>query len=101
MEFQCLGTVEASADGIPLDLGEPQQRLVLALLLASADSVVSTDRLVDGIWGDEPPDSGRKIVQGYVSGLRKTFGNSDIIESRSPGYRLSEDRQGNGEDRIL
>jgi DNA-binding SARP family transcriptional activator/WD40 repeat protein len=89
MEFQCLGTVAASADGIPLDLGEPQQRLVLTLLLASADSVVSTDRLVDGIWGAEPPDSARKIVQGYVSRLRKALGDGDIIESRSPGYRLN------------
>ena len=89
MEFQCLGPVEATADGLPVDLGEPQQRLVLALLLADVDSVVSTDRLVDGIWGDEPPDSGRKIVQGYVSGLRKALGDGDIISSRSPGYRLS------------
>ena len=89
MEFQCLGAVRASADAIPVDLGEPQQRLVLALLLANVDSVVSTDRLVDGVWGDEPPDSSRKVVQGYVSRLRKALGDGDTIESRSPGYRLN------------
>ena len=89
MEFQVLGPLEARVDGIAVDLGEPQQRLVLALLLAHANSVVSTDRLVDSIWGDEPPESGRKIVQGYVSGLRRTLGEGDIVESRSPGYRLN------------
>ena len=89
MDFQVLGPLEARVDGTPIDLGEPQRRLVLALLLAHANSVVSTDRLVDSIWGDEPPESGRKIVQGYVSGLRKTLGEGDIIESRSPGYRLN------------
>jgi DNA-binding SARP family transcriptional activator/WD40 repeat protein len=88
MEFQTLGAVQARVDGLPVELGEPQQRLVLALLLANADSVVSTDRLIAGIWGDEPPASSRKIVQGYVSRLRKALGGGDIIESQSPGYRL-------------
>ena len=43
---------------------------------------------MDGIWADEPPASGRKIVQGYVSGLRTALGDADVIESRQPGYRL-------------
>ena len=89
MDFQCLGPVEGRVEGFPVDLGEPQQRLVLALLLADAGSVVSTDKLVDGIWSENPPDSARKIVQGYVSRLRKALGDSDTIESRSPGYRLN------------
>ncbi len=76
----------------PADLGEPQQRLVLALLLAQAGSVVSTDRLVDDIWGDAPPLSARKLVQGYVSGLRRALGPGAVIESRAPGYRLTADR---------
>lgn len=89
MEFSCLGTLEARVDGVPVELGEPQRRLVLAMLMTHADTVVSTDRLVDGIWGYEPPTSSRKIVQGYVSGLRKAFGNAEVIESQSPGYRLN------------
>lgn len=72
-----------------MDLGEPQQRLVLAILIVHAGELVSTDRLVDGIWGDIPPGSARKIVQGYVSGLRRALGSNDLIESRAPGYRLS------------
>ena len=84
MDFLCLGTVRASADGVPVNLGEPQQRLVLALLLANVDSVVSTGWLVDGIWGDEPPESGRKIVQGYVSGSAKRLATA---RSSSPAAR--------------
>lgn len=89
MEFQNLGPLEVMLDDVPLDLGEPQRRLVLALLLAHPGSVVSTDRLMDGIWNDHPPDSGRKIIQGYVSGLRGVLGGGNLIESSGPGYRLN------------
>ena len=88
MEFLCLGPLEARVDGVSGDLGEPQQRLVLAILLSQVGAVVSTDRLVDDIWGDEPPLSARKIVQGYVSGLRRALGPGDVLQSRTPGYRL-------------
>ncbi len=92
MEFRCLGPLEARLDGTTVGLGEPQQRLVLAILLANAGEVVSTDRLVDDIWGDVVPGSARKIVQGYVSGLRKALGSNGLIESRPPGYRIEIDR---------
>ena len=84
-----LGLFEARLDGLPVDHGEPQRRLALALLVSNADLVVPTDRLIDGIWGEVPPKNARKIVQGYISGLRKALGNSDLIVSVSPGYRLN------------
>ena len=87
MNYRCLGPLAAEVDGVAVDLGQPQQRLVLAMLLVNRDTVVSTDRLADAVWGDTPPENGRKIVQGYVSGLRKTLG-TDTIESRNAGYRL-------------
>ena len=92
MDYLCLGPLEAMVNGDPVELGEPQQRLVLAVLLSQAGAVVSMDRLVDDIWGEDPPSSARKIVQGYISGLRRTLRSADAIESRPPGYRLKIER---------
>jgi basic membrane lipoprotein Med (substrate-binding protein (PBP1-ABC) superfamily)/DNA-binding SARP family transcriptional activator/Tol biopolymer transport system component len=77
-------------DDAPLSLGGPKQRLVLALLLAEPNRGVSIDRLVDGLWGDEPPDSARHTVQSYVSELRKIVG--PVIEREGAGYRIRADR---------
>jgi basic membrane lipoprotein Med (substrate-binding protein (PBP1-ABC) superfamily)/DNA-binding SARP family transcriptional activator/Tol biopolymer transport system component len=71
-------------------LGGPKQRLVLALLLAEPNRVVSVDRLVDGLWGDDPPESARHTIQSYVSELRKVLGPA--IESGGAGYRVRVDR---------
>ncbi len=72
-----------------LRLGGARQQLVLALLLAEANSVVSTDALVDGLWGDSPPSAARHTVQGYVSELRKLLG--PVIEREGPGYVVRVD----------
>ena len=71
-------------------LGGPKQRLVLALLLAEPNRVVSVDRLIDGLWGDDAPESARHTVQSYVSELRKGVG--PVIESVGAGYRIRVDR---------
>jgi hypothetical protein len=65
---------DASDDGAGLRLGGARQQLVLAMLLAQPYSVVSTDALDDGLWGDSPPSAARHTVQGYVSELRKLLG---------------------------
>ena len=71
-------------------LGGPKQRLVVALLLAEPNTAVSVDRLIDGVWGDSPPESARHTLQAYVSELRKTVG--DVIERDGAGYRIHVDR---------
>jgi DNA-binding SARP family transcriptional activator len=59
-----------------------------------ANEVVSTDRLIDELWGDSPPDSAANMLQGYVSHLRKvlepgrTRGEHELLVSRAPGYML-------------
>ncbi|MGB9358960.1 MAG: BTAD domain-containing putative transcriptional regulator [Acidimicrobiia bacterium] len=88
MEFLCLGPLGVRADGAPVELGGPQQRLVLALLVIHANRVVSTDRLIDSLWGEKPPDTARKTIQGYVSGLRKALPDGELLRSRPPGYAL-------------
>ena len=60
---------------------------MLALLLLHANDVVPRERLIDELWGGEPPDTARTALQVHVSQLRKLLG-SDRIETRSPGYAL-------------
>jgi predicted ATPase/DNA-binding SARP family transcriptional activator/class 3 adenylate cyclase len=90
MEFRILGPLEVCADGGPkLDLAGKQKAL-LAVLLLHANEAVSTDRLIDALWGAEPPDTAGKALQVYVSRLRKLLepeGRS-LLVTRPPGYAL-------------
>jgi len=87
MHFQILGPLEVERSGDRVGLGGPKQRLVLALLLIKANQVVSAERLIDEIWGEDPPDAARPSLQSYVSHLRKALG-PDRLEGRAPGYVL-------------
>jgi len=83
-----LGPLVAVVDGVPVPLGPPQQRALLALLALHAGEVVSRDRIVDELWGERPPATSAKLVQGYVSGLQKLVG-ADVLVTRAPGYLLA------------
>ncbi|HXJ64180.1 MAG TPA: extracellular solute-binding protein [Actinomycetota bacterium] len=85
MRFLLLGPLEAWEDGRSLPLGGPKQRTVLAHLLLQANRVVTTERLIDALWGDEPPETARNTLQTYVRLLRKSVG-AGRIEHRSSGY---------------
>jgi predicted ATPase/class 3 adenylate cyclase len=87
VEVSLLGPVEATRSGRALDLGGPQQRALLALLALRAGRVVPVEALVDGLWPQRPPASAAKIVQGYVSKLRRSLGAA-AIERRGQGYLL-------------
>jgi predicted ATPase/DNA-binding SARP family transcriptional activator len=90
IEFRILGSVEAVGDDGPLALGAPKQRALLAFLLLNANAVVSRDRLVDMLWGAEPPRSAVSSLQVYVHGLRRVLG-TERIERHGTGYRLGLD----------
>src|SRR5262249_61878873 len=88
MYVNLLGPIEAvSADGA-VGLGGAKQRAVLAMLALQAGSTVSAERLIDGLWGDEPPASALKLVQLYVSHLRKALGEEELIATHGRGYEL-------------
>ncbi len=87
MEFRILGPLEVLENGRRLELGGAKQRALLAVLLLHANEVVSTDRLIDALWEEDAPETGRKALQVYVSQLRKALGK-ERIATRSPGYRL-------------
>src|SRR6478609_8383522 len=87
MEFRLLGPLEVHAGAGAIPLGGEKQRALLALLLVNANRVVSRSRLVDGLWGDEPPETAVTSVQVYVSRLRKLLPDG-VLLTRSPGYAL-------------
>jgi DNA-binding SARP family transcriptional activator len=87
-DFRILGPLEASDETGPLLLGGQKQRAVLAVLLLEAGRVVSTDRLVDALWGEEPPRTASTSLQNFVSLLRKSLG-AGVLETKPPGYRLN------------
>ena len=87
MEFRILGPLEVIVGGQFLPLGGGRQRALLALLLTRPNQVVSTDRLVDQLWGAHPPKTALNTVQYYVSQLRKLLGAERIV-TRPPGYMI-------------
>jgi DNA-binding SARP family transcriptional activator len=90
-EFRILGPLEVlAADGEQLALGGQKQRAVLALLLLRANQVVSTDVLVDALWGEHPPRTATTSLQNSISALRRILG-ADLLVTRAPGYRLVVD----------
>jgi predicted ATPase/DNA-binding SARP family transcriptional activator len=85
VEFRILGPLEVLDEGRPIALGAAKQRALLGALLLHANEVVSAERLVDELWGERPPATAYKLIQGYVSELRKAL-RPETIETRPPGY---------------
>src|SRR5262245_50945844 len=87
MEYWLLGPLEVFSNGRALDLGGHKQRALLAVLLLDPNHVVSTDRLIDALWEEEPPKTAGKALQVYVSELRKQLGR-ERVQTKAPGYLL-------------
>jgi DNA-binding SARP family transcriptional activator len=86
-EFRILGALEVSDETGPLLLGGQKQRAVLAMLLLEPGRIVSVDRLIDALWGEQPPRTATTSLQNFISQLRKMLG-SEVLETKAPGYRL-------------
>src|ERR1700750_71321 len=93
MDIRVLGHLEATIYDQPVDLGGAKQRAVLAMLGLEANRPVTPDRLIEGLWGEEPPPSAAKMVQNYVLRLRKALaagGGAEIV-ARGRAYELRID----------
>jgi DNA-binding SARP family transcriptional activator len=90
LEFRILGPIEVRSNGEALQLGGPKQRALLALLLVDVGRAVSTDRLIDALWGEHPPKTAATSLQNFVSQLRKLLG-PDVLVTKPPGYLLRVD----------
>lgn len=92
MEFRLLGPVEVRSGEISVPLGGVKPRTLLAALLLERGRVVPSGRLVDLIWGDDPPETARALVQTYVASLRRAFAAAglpdEVIVTRPPGYAV-------------
>ena len=95
MPFRVLGPLEVVVDGQQVPLSGVTQRRTLAFLVLHANAVVPTRRLVQALWGDEPPATARKVLQNAISGLRTVLrrGAPGVAElaTQAPGYVLRLD----------
>ena len=95
MEFRILGPLEIVVDSERLELGGPRQQIVVAALLLSANRVVTMDRLLDAIYGDDLPPTSRAQAQIAISSLRRLFaahGHDGVITTRDRGYVIRVER---------
>jgi DNA-binding SARP family transcriptional activator len=99
MQFRVLGGLAAVQDDDVVDLGGPKQRAVLATLLAEPGRAVPPQRMVDQVWGDEPPPSAETSLQAYISNLRRVLepGRKPreaprVLVTQPGGYALLVDR---------
>jgi DNA-binding SARP family transcriptional activator/pimeloyl-ACP methyl ester carboxylesterase len=91
VEFGLLGPLEVWHQGRPIHVGGPKRRALLAALLCQANDVVSTDWLIEAVWGERPPVSASAQLHAMVSELRRVLAcgdDPDVIVTRAPGYLI-------------
>ncbi|WP_413102905.1 AfsR/SARP family transcriptional regulator [Streptomyces sp. Inha503] len=95
LRFAVLGRVRAWRGAVELELGSPQQRVVLAALLLRRGRPVTVAELVDAVWGEEPPNAAVSVLRTYVSRLRKVLQPGprgadapQIVTSITDGYLI-------------
>ena len=93
MELGILGPLEVRDGSVPVRVPGAKERALLADLLVNAGRVVPADRLVEDLWGDDPPGNPANTLQGRVSGLRRALGpaGAGLVVTRPPGYLVQVD----------
>lgn len=93
--FRVLGPIEAYVDGVPVDLGGPRPRLLVARLLIAGGATVSVDAILDDLYDGAPPPRAHNTLHSYISTLRRVLKPgraprtpSSVLLSRPPGYAL-------------
>lgn len=87
LNFGVLGPLSVTVGDEPVKLGGPKERLVLAALLLHPGRVVSTDRLVDILWAEDPPARAQATLHVHISNLRKRLEpNRPAIDTCMQGY---------------
>ncbi len=87
LDFRVLGELGVIDGDRGLPLGGAKQRAVLAILIVHRGEALSTDRMIDELWGERPPATAAKTVQVYISHLRKILGEG-VVATRGGGYSL-------------
>jgi DNA-binding SARP family transcriptional activator len=92
IEIRILGPLVVTAEHGAIGLPRALERAILAFLVLNVGEVVPTDRLLDELWPESPPESARHSLHVHVSRLRKTLGDH-VLVTRSPGYLLALDEE--------
>ena len=87
LRFRILGPLEVIERDAPLSLGGAKQRAVLAILLLHRGEAISSERLIEQLWGERPPATAAKTLQGYVFHLRRALGDG-VLHTRRAGYEI-------------
>ena len=87
MRYRILGQLEVHNGSDGAQIGQGRQRLLLAVLLMHANAPVSSERLIDGLWGQAPPPTATRSLHNQVSSLRKALGDGHLV-TEARGYRL-------------
>lgn len=88
MELRVLGALEVVGENGPIPLPAAKHRRLLAALALAGGRTCSSDELIDALWGETPPASARKLLQVYVSQLRKALPEKGTIVTGPAGYAL-------------
>src|SRR5271166_5723647 len=90
MRFRILGPLEVRTADDWTFIGAAKWRAILACLLLHPGQVVSTDTLIDELWGNDPPARASNLISIYVLRLRRLIGDGEgrLLKTRSPGYQL-------------
>ena len=99
VDYRVLGPLEAHKAGERIEPTSPKQRALLLDLLVHRGHSVSRDRLIDDLWGEDPPATAPGVLQNYVSALRRTLG-PEAIRTVGAGYALAADRDQVDADRF-
>ncbi len=97
MEFRILGPLEVFDEEDRVAVRGAKQKALLALLVIHANETLSTERLIDELWGERPPATAAKTVQVHISRLRRALerpgaGDGDLVVTRKHGYELRVNR---------
>ncbi len=95
MEFAILGSLQVRDQDRWLEVSSAKERLLLAVLVVHANEVVSVDRLIEALWGSEPPVTAGNTLQTYVSHLRRVLEpdrvprtKGGVLRTHGYGYEL-------------
>ncbi len=100
MELRILGPLEVAGENGPVDLRAAKHRRLLAALTLARGQSCTADALVDAVWGASPPASARKLLQVYVSQLRKALPSREALVTTPSGYALRSEHVSLDADRF-
>src|SRR5215216_3208032 len=87
LQFRLVGPVEVERDGAPVVIGGARRRAVLAILLLEAGRVVPVDRLIDGVWGEAPPETAATALRAHLTAAPRAWRCDRHAAARLPARR--------------